>query len=122
MPTISKDDLFRAVLAMDVYHRNYNSGIKAEYFSSSTQIGTATIARNSEPLGSIGGIDHESIGFFAQEYTWNGKTVIAYRGTDSGFDDFSETGDVLNGYGIAAGRPDGPQARAVEAVPAGAIR
>lgn len=26
MPTISKDDLFRAILAMDVYYRDYNSG------------------------------------------------------------------------------------------------
>lgn len=112
MPSISKDDLFRAILAMDVYHRNYNQGIKPEYFSSQAQIGTATIARNSSNDGLIGGVDHKSIGFFAQEYTWNGKTIIAYRGTDSGFDDFSETGDVLNGYGIAAGRPDGPQARA----------
>lgn len=28
MPMISKDDLFRAILAMDVYHRDYNAGTK----------------------------------------------------------------------------------------------
>ena len=27
-----------------------------------------------------------SQGFFAQAYTWNGQTVISYRGTDSGAD------------------------------------
>ena len=85
MPTISKDDLCRAVLAMDVYHRDYNAGIKPAYFASSTQIGTAMIGQNSKNLALTGGVQHESIGFFAQEYTWNGKTIIAYRGTDSGY-------------------------------------
>jgi len=27
--TITKDDLFRAILALDVYHRGYNAGLRA---------------------------------------------------------------------------------------------
>lgn len=33
MPTITKDDLFRAILAMDDYHRDYNSGIEPARFA-----------------------------------------------------------------------------------------
>ena len=110
-PTISKDDLFRAVLALDVYHRGYNGGLGLSE-AAGTQIGDATIGRSSSDLTLIGGVQQETIGFYALEYTWNGTTVISYRGTDSGFDDFSSDGDVVNGYGIGAARPDGPQARA----------
>ena len=46
---ISSDDLFRAVLAMDVYHRGYNGGLG---LADSGSIGNATIGRSSktEPL------------------------------------------------------------------------
>ena len=112
--TISKEDLFRAVLALDVYHRGYNSGLN---LGETGQIGDATIGRSSgyEENGQvgapIGNIDHETIGFFAQEYTLSdGTKIIGYRGTD---DEFSVggNGDVLNGYGIAVGRPDRPRLR-----------
>ena len=124
--TISKEDLFRAVLALDVYRRGYNSGLN---LGETGQIGDATIGRSSgyEENGQvgalIGNIDHETIGFFAQEYTLSdGTKIIGYRGTDDDFtlpslalaDPFAPGPwtDMENGFGIGVGSPIGPQALA----------
>jgi hypothetical protein len=51
--------------------------------------------------------------FFAQSYTWAGKTVISYRGTDNLLGNLSSlftNGDIWNGYGVGAGSPQGKQA------------
>jgi len=37
--TVTKDDLFHAILAMDVYHRGVNSGLKP--LDAVTSVGTA---------------------------------------------------------------------------------
>lgn len=69
--------LFRAILAMDSYNRGYNAGLLLD--PNATEIGTATLAQQSNTTaGSL----EVSAGFFAQAYTWNGQTVISYRGTD----------------------------------------
>jgi hypothetical protein len=76
------DDLFRAILAMDAYNRGYNAGIKSEGAGpreglTGTQIGLATVGLRANAT------TDEAASFFAQAYTWNGKTVISYRGTET---------------------------------------
>lgn len=108
--TINKDDLFRAILAVDVYHRGYNAALNV----SGTQIGNALVGNSSSKKGPnntngalIGDVLDSSIGFYAQEYTIeNGtKKIIAYRGTDDGIGNTASIGDLQNSYGIAVGRP-----------------
>jgi hypothetical protein len=99
IPTVDKDSIMRAVPAMDVYHREFNFGVKwkadgdDDVEALPDQVGNWSVSVTQ---------NLETIGFFAQEYTWNGSTVIAYRGTD---DDFSlgSQGDAKNGYGLAIG-------------------
>ena len=67
-------DLFMAILSMDAYNRGYNSSIVA---LTETSIGNATINAVPLPAGA------QDASFYAQSYTWNGQTVIAYRGTDA---------------------------------------
>jgi hypothetical protein len=81
------NDLFMAILAMDAYNRGYGSGIgdlNNGLGSVGSKIGNATVSKNSTILDTLGniGVD-KSASFFAQSYTYNGKTIIAYRGTDS---------------------------------------
>lgn len=73
--------LFKAILSMDAYNRGYNAGIKfgnstADYSTdtSRTQIGTATIFDRKGDASAL------SIGFYALGYSYNGETVISYRG------------------------------------------
>lgn len=115
IPSVTRDDIFLAILAMDTYHRGVHSGVgenREDGLGSAigTQIGTANIAGYKNLDTPDDG--SEAIGFVAFRYSWNGKIVYAYRGTDRGFGDFSTTGDIVNGYGVGAARPDGPQARA----------
>jgi hypothetical protein len=95
-------DLMLAILAMDAYNRGYNAGVgdKTVGLGLSGQIGNAVI--KSDVLLPIGS---EAASFFAISYSWNGQTVISYRGTDEKFY------DALNGYGIARGSPYGDEAR-----------
>jgi hypothetical protein len=100
--TISPD-LFRAILALDSYNRGYGAGINLSTTgASSTQIGNATIAQNSGILGA--GVD-STASFFAQAYTWNGTTVISYRGTDHAGPSVKDwtLGDVLSGWDVSLG-------------------
>ncbi len=101
--TISSD-LFMAILAMDAYNRGYNEGLIVP----GTQIGLASLGQNSLILtniladGTVVRLDQPA-SFFAQAYTWNGQTVISYRGTD-------QPGlDIANGYGLATGNSRAPQ-------------
>lgn len=94
------EKLFLAILAMDAYNRGYSTGIISNSQNAlagvgGTQIGNAAIASNSSILGPNVDV---SASFFAQSYTWNGKTVISYRGTDQTFS------DAYSGYGLPLGR------------------
>jgi hypothetical protein len=73
------DDLFRAILAMDAYNRGYDAGIGDPPTGlPGSSIGLATIRRDIDlPAGA------QAAGFFAQSYTFAGKTMISYRGTDA---------------------------------------
>ncbi len=66
------DDLFKAILAMDAYNRGPNAGLNVD----GVQIGNAFLRDDLLPAGS------QAASFFAQSYTWNGETIISYRGTD----------------------------------------
>lgn len=80
--TISSD-LFAAILAMDSYNRGYNSGLAV----SGSNIGNATLGNNSSVLDQTPNEGRDqAASFFAQSYTWNGQTIISYRGTDAGSD------------------------------------
>ena len=96
------NELFLAVLAMDAYNRQYNSGIGDPVTGlTGTSIGNASIG--------IFRAD-TSASFFAQSYTWNGQTIISYRGTDQPAP-LSLSGDILNGYWTAGGDLLDPEAR-----------
>ncbi len=84
--------LMTAILAMDAYNRGYNQGIYTSpdgLHVGATQIGDATF-KLAKP--------DPNNGFYAASYTWNGKTIISYRGTDNINFDFKfdpKTGIVL---------------------------
>ena len=72
------NELFLSILAMDAYNCGYNATVgEALTGLPGNQIGNATICRDINlPEGS------QSASFYAQAYTWNGRTIISYRGTD----------------------------------------
>lgn len=89
-------DLFTAIVAMDSYNRGYGSAVDFGTNSDAqgTRIGNATVFWNK------GDSVAQAAGFYAIAYTYNGGTVIAYRGTDkvAGLD-----GDLLNGWVLGGG-------------------
>ena len=97
------DDVFRAILAMDSYNRGYLPGIVL----TGTELGTAVLRNDPNPTG------YQAASFFAQAYTWNGHTVISYRGTDQASPSWTNwtLGDVLNGWSTGLGNPGTTQAR-----------
>ncbi len=98
-------DLFLAVLTMDSYNQGYGKGESI----GTLQIGNASVVLTT-PKNLSAGSDF-NIGFSATSYSWNGETIIAYRGTDSIFGSGVSGGsDLDNGYGIAIGNPIAPQA------------
>jgi Ca2+-binding RTX toxin-like protein len=85
--------LFNAILSMDSYNRGYDQGIplntNPDGDSIGLQIGNAVIVSESDiESGSAG----RNASFYAVAYqmpndaTWNGQTIISYRGTDSAVD------------------------------------
>jgi hypothetical protein len=67
MPEISKG-LLLAILAMDTYNRVGSGQVNV----AGNQVGDAAVGQNS-------GLSSD--GFFAQEYNWEGQTVISYSGS-----------------------------------------
>ena len=96
---MSISNLMLAILAMDSYNRTYNEGI----IIPGSQIGTAMLRTVELPQG------YRAASFFAQAYTWNGQTVISYRGTDQPTAGNGLGGDIWNGYGLATGSPHSAQ-------------
>jgi len=93
------EDLFLAILAMDAYNRGYNEAVTLD--PALTQIGNATIGLSSDTLA---GSPAVNASFYAQTYTWDGQTIISYRGTDQ------PSTDIFNGYPTALGLTLDPQA------------
>jgi hypothetical protein len=85
------EQLFLAILALDSYNQGPRSS-DPNLNDVGSKIGTAeTNIRLSDNTGWL------ATGFFAQSYSWNGKTVISYRGTDS------FPNDLLTGWVLATG-------------------
>lgn len=91
--------LMMALLSLDSYNRGYAPAMQ---ISNSTQLGNATIGGSSSTTQGSAEVNDS---FFAQSYTWNGKIIISYRGTDNlGV-------DSLSGYGLSFGNGNSPQAK-----------
>jgi hypothetical protein len=83
------NDLFLAILAMDAYNRAYNQGVNLG--SNGSEVATprcyVTAATPKVPHAF----------HFSQAYSWNGQTIISYRGTDQ------PLSDINNGYATGGG-------------------
>lgn len=79
--------LMNAILSMDAYNRGYGQSIildtNPDGSSTNIQIGNATITTESDIDP---GTDGVNISFYALAYSYNGETIISYRGTDNGAD------------------------------------
>jgi hypothetical protein len=107
-------DVFRAILAMDSYNRGYSPGING-LGGKDSKLGLATLGEDAETLLSQGSA--QAAGFYASAYSWNGQTVISYRGTN--FETVGPDGTflsspafkyALNGWTLGAGFPQAKQA------------
>ena len=103
--TITKDQLFDAILAMDAYQQGPDGALSVDKLENAAGIGLATTLNPKDSGGNLLGYD-PTHGFFAQAYTFGGQTVISYRGTDEGF---FASNDYSYGFGVGAGAPDAIQ-------------
>lgn len=81
--TIS-DSVMRAILAMDSYNRGFRPGLDFREVSTvtgaMTDLGNARITHLDTNVFSEAALRQS--GFSATAYSWNGETIISYRGTD----------------------------------------
>jgi hypothetical protein len=110
------DILMNAILAMDSYNRGYGDVIKLE----GNAVGEATVL-TTEIDGVTVNFDSavirdtetgerldDNIGFYALAYSYNGETIISYRGTN--MEDYGLLGskpntlDVWHGWSLGAGQ------------------
>ena len=102
------DDLFLAILSMDAYNRGYAAGLGSGPLGLGdvgSSIGNATVITQSPSNPNSLEVQKP---FFAQAYTWNGQTVISYRGTDTP-SPFSSGNDFWTGWTLGAGFPSASQ-------------
>jgi hypothetical protein len=92
------NDLFLAILAMDSYNRGYDPGMEV----TGAQIGNATLGLSSTDTAA-GTPDGVTVGFYALSYSWNGQTVISYRGTDDTLGLGDGASDLWRGWITGAG-------------------
>ncbi len=69
--------VFLSLLSLDSYNRGYGANVNA--LPALGSIGEATIIDIPLPAGS------QAAGFYAIAYSWNGNTIISYRGTNPEF-------------------------------------
>lgn len=91
------DELFKAILAMDAYSRGYDKAIRIT--GSGTQLGTAQFVGQSSIAANSPEID---AGFYAIAYSYNGQTIISYRGTSTSSGGATLT-DVVHGWPMGGG-------------------
>ena len=97
--------LMTAILSMDAYNEGYglNNGPGPTVIlpgmganGTVTQIGSAVIDQN-------GILSDAATGFYGITYTWNGQTIIDFRGTDNPSPSLTTLGDILGGWVTGAG-------------------
>src|SRR3954470_9148104 len=115
-------DLISAILAMDSYNRGYGASIKdLKVSTANTSVDIGHWIIDYRDSAALFGQGAQQVGFYALAYknAATHETLISYRGSDTGFSGGallnklfggSTDNDVLNGYGVAVGSPDGPQA------------
>jgi hypothetical protein len=95
-------DLFLSILALDSYNRGY--GQRVSGLANTGLLGNARIKTDSiVEFDSAGGTPSQDADFYAVAYTYNGETIISYRGTDN------LVKDAISGYGVGAGIAGVPQ-------------
>ncbi|SCC81402.1 hypothetical protein [Saliniramus fredricksonii] len=102
-------DVFKALLALDAYNRGYGRGIEllpgangigfAEYLDVTKDNGDDNVTNPEFGLHA----DSIAASFYARAYTYNGETIISYRGTDQYFWNDQSWGDIINGWTLGAG-------------------
>ena len=117
-PSGISDELFLAILSLDTYYRGTTAEGEKINVIPGNGVGTASFNYNYMP--SQGLPSWNSVGFAATVYSYDGKQVIAFRGTDNigldigsffnGGDLISKNSDVLNGWTLMAGYYPAPQA------------
>ena len=95
MADLDHTDLMLSILALDAYTRGPDSRNAINWGNTNRAVGTAAIQEEAHedlpddrdvPLSDTSIKDAAiDAGFGATSYSWNGKTVIAYRGTDFDF-------------------------------------
>lgn len=95
------DDLYLAILSLDSYNREYGQGIRdvpdGDIGNATRGVTSALFGKNPDDTR----VD-ATASFFAAAYALNGRTIIAYRGTDSILGD-------LPAFATGAGLPDTTQ-------------
>jgi len=99
------NDLFLMILSMDSYNRGYDKGIQVQGQQNNPdgQIGLAKL------FDDKGDQQARDSGFYAAAYTWGGKTVLSYRGTDD-IETLSAANDIWSGWTLGAGYAGASQA------------
>jgi hypothetical protein len=79
---VTQSDLMLAILALDAYNRGDNPGMNFNGNSDTrgTLIGGATILSDDD-TDPAQAASFQAASFYAIAYTWNGQTIISYRGT-----------------------------------------
>lgn len=112
----TEQDVELAILSLDAYNRGYLPGMPLSLSQAAVPVGGATLQNTSTTALGVDAngvpID-QSASFYAVSYDWNGKTVIAYRGTrfDGANYTLPDAGDVLNGWTLSAGFAQASQAQ-----------
>ena len=74
------------------------------------KIGNVTIGLDSSILGTVGQDRVDQLfGFYALQYKYSGRTIIAYRGTDEYVADIGGS-DIVHGWPLGAGDTESAQA------------
>lgn len=107
-----KADLIYAILAFDAYNRGYGTGITGLSDDVGSTLGEFSLVAHTDNDANLATNEAFANGFYALAYKNDDQVIISYRGTDVilGSSDTKGGNDPVNGYGIALGLTDVPQA------------
>lgn len=106
-------NLMYAILSMYAYNRGYGAGLSDNFnpingadqdgLGENGPIGTAQlISRESLGIGETQYQQWKDAGFYAVSYSWNGQTIVAFRGTDNR-DISNSASDIYNTWPMGGG-------------------